>query len=355
MTDEIEILRSMRPPADGPSPALVVNERNALMAVIADATSDSPLQRPLGPDSPLQRPLGPTGVERPSSPRRRLRWLVPVVVVAAGTTAAAGWAALRTDPKITTAVSCGDSVVDASTGDPVADCAALWLREHGTAAPPLVAYVSPGGGVRVIPEGQDPGKGFTRLARTFRQDTALIELEGELGDVSRGLASGCLGEADARRLVSDQFSRLGLSGWTTDVRADDPGSDMRNVDGTPADGPPACPSGASRYMPIVNADTTEVELVAGLGQGTPPEGEPYTTLAHWLTDQLVRGPDARCLPVDQAAVLARQEAARVGLSEARSEVVFHLVPAADANLPTCARPTTTVGGTVEVTIRAVPR
>jgi hypothetical protein len=335
MTDEIEHLRSVRPPTGGPSPALVADERNALMAYITAATPDAT-------------------VGLPPPRRRRKRWLVPVVVVAAGSTAAAGWAALRTDPKTTTAVQCGDSVVDASTGDPVADCAALWLRERGTVAPPLVAYVNPGGGVRVIPEGQDPGKGFTPLARTFRQDTALIELEGELGDVSRGLAAACLGEAQARRMVSDQLRRLGLSGWTSRVRADDPGPGLRNADGTPADGPPACPSGAARYTPIVHPDTKQVELVAGLDQGTA-EGVPYATLARWLTDQLVEGPDASCLPVDQAAALARQEAARVGLDETRGDVVFHVVPATDATSPTCARPTTTVGGTVEVTIRAVPR
>jgi len=58
---------------------------------------------------------------------------------------------------------------------------------------------------------------------------------------------------------------------------------------------------------------------------------------------------------DLAATLARQEAVRVGLSEAKNEVVFHLVPPTDPMSPACARPTTTVGGTVEVTIRAVPR
>lgn len=335
MTDEIELLRSMRPPTADPDPAFVANERNALMAVMSDAT--------------------PRAVDRSPSPsrrRRRQRWLLPVAVVASGATAAAGWAALRSDPTTTTSVSCGTTVIDARAGDPVADCAALWLREHGTAAPPLVAYVGTGGGVLVVPEGQDPGKGFTPLARSFRQDTALIELEGELGDVSRGLAAGCLGESEAKGLVTGQFQRLGLSDWSITVRTVDPGAVVRDPDGRTVE-PKPCPSGAARYGDVVVSENKQVELIPNLSSELPPG--PSTTLARRLTDQLVEGPDARCLPVDQAAELARQEATRLGFSEVGNGIIFRLVAPTDADVATCARPTTTVAGTVEVTIRAVPR
>lgn len=298
----------------------------------------------------------PTAGELPSPrPRPRYRrWLVPAVVVVAGSTAAAGWTALRPDPKTTTAVTCRDSVVNASSGDPVADCTELWRREHGTEAPPLVAWVSGGGGIKVIPEGQDPGKGFKALARSFRQDTAMIELDRELGDVSRALAAGCRSEADARALVDTQLARLGMSGWTTTVRAPDPGAVVRDVRGRAVDEPPPCPAGATVYTQIDHPEDHQIELAPGL-HALQPEGAPYTTLAHRLTELLVEGPEARCLPVDQAADIARQEASRLGFSEVDRGIVFHIVAATDPKVATCARPTTDVAGTVEVTVRAVPR
>ncbi|HEV3400336.1 MAG TPA: hypothetical protein VG078_00815, partial [Acidimicrobiales bacterium] len=114
-----------------------------------------------------------------------------------------------------------------------------------------------------------------------------------------------------------------------------------------------CPP-ASYTTAIIHPERKQVEIVAGLG-GPPPRGLPVVELAHRLNRQLVEGPQARCLSVDQAAELARREAATLGLREANREVVVHVVPAVDAAQPTCARVTTVVGGTAEITIRAVPR
>jgi hypothetical protein len=276
-------------------------------------------------------------------PDRRRRWLVPVVVAASVATAAAGWAVLRPDAETTTAVACGDSIIPSSTGDPVADCAALWRREKGTEPPPLVAYVTSGGGVQVLPAGEEPPEGSEPLDPSFRQDASIIELEAELGDVSRGLPSGCLSEAEARRITSAQLRRLGFTGWTVTVRP----VDAEAVTGG------SCPP-ASYTTAIIHAERQQVELVAGLG-GPPPQDLPVVELARRLTRQLVEGPEARCLTVDEAAALARREATSLSLSEAKREVVFHVVPPADPAQPTCARVTTVVGGTAEVTMRAVPR
>lgn len=326
MTDEIELLRSMRPSPAEPDRVFVANERNALMAAIADARPTSVGDRP----------------PPPGRRRRRSRWLIPVLVAASSATAAAGWAVLRPDPTTTTSVSCSDSVIDSSSGDPVADCAALWERERGAPAPPLAAYVGPGGGVLVIPVGENPPEGSAPLAAGFRQEAALIELESELGDVSRGLASRCMDESEARALTTRQLQRLALTDWTITVRA---------VEGPT---PELCGSAGTTYLAIVDPGTRGLELVANL-QGLAPAEAPYTKLAHRLTDLLVEGAEARCLPVEQAADLARQEATRLGFSEEQNGIVFHEVPPTDPNTPTCARPTTTVAGTVEVTIRAVLR
>lgn len=340
MTDELEPLRQLRPPTAGPHPALVDGERNALMALITE--TGRPARPPTPPDHRRRR--------------RRQRWLAPVLIVASGATAAAGWAVLRSDPKTSTAVACGDSIVGSSTGDPVADCAALWRRQKGTEPPVLVAYEGPGGGIHVLPEGETPPPGSKPLARSFRQETSIIELEAELGDVGRGLGSTCYSEADARGLVATQLRRLGLADWTITARTEAPGPVMTvpSAGGGEPEGEP-CPADGTTYMSVIRPDTQEVELIAYYSR-IPSDEHPFVELARALTRLLVDGPEARCVPVDEAAALARREAARLGMDELSGEsgeVVFHVIPPADPNVPTCARPTTVVGGSVEVTLRAV--
>jgi hypothetical protein len=319
--NELDVLRRLRPPTEEPDPALVADERNRLMALITRAR--------------------PTDAEPDRRLRRRRRSLVAVLVAASAATAAAGWAVLQPESE-TTAVACGDSIVSSSTGDPVADCAALWRREKGTEPPPLLAYVGPGGGVHVLPAGEEPREGFTPLDPSFRQDASVIELEAELADVSRGLPSACYSEAEARRIVQAQLQRLGLAEWSVEARP----VDFEGLVGG------SCPP-AAYTLAIVHPDRETVELVAGIG-GSPPRELPVVELAHRLTRQLVEGPEARCVTVEEAAAVARREAASLGLSEAAREVVLHVVTPTDP-APTCARATTVVAGTAEVTVRAVPR
>lgn len=322
MSDEVEmeLLRRLRPPVPAPDPATVAEQRKVLMTHITQTPNRN------APPAPA-----------PARPRRS-RWLLPVVVLASAATAAAGWAAFRSDPETSTAVACGDSIITSSTGDPIADCAALWRRENGTEPPPLVAYVGPGGGVHVLPEGETPPDGSTALTGAFRQDAAIIELEAELADVSRGLKSRCFGEADARALVEGQLRRLGLTGWRIKARRADP----------PA--PERCPVGTANFGTAgLDPGQKQVLLLPNLG-GPPPSDLPFMRLARWLTGEFVDGPGAQCVTVEEAAARARQEAARLGLREAAGEVVFNVV---SSEVPGgCARPTTVVGGTVQVTIRS---
>jgi hypothetical protein len=238
-----------------------------------------------------------------------------------------------------------------------------------------MAYEGPGGGIWVLPVGEEPPAGSKPLGQSFRQETRIIELEDELGDVARGLQSACHSEADARRLVTTQLERLGLSGWRVTVRPAAPATQRRG-DRVPAAQPasttptgealgfsptdssdPAtepCPSGQPAFMSIIRPDEKKVELVPRPG-GPFSDAAPFVQLARSLSRQLIDGAGARCLSLDEGLALARHEAARLGLDENAGEVVFHIVPPSDPAAATCARPTTGVGGRVEVTLRAAPR
>jgi hypothetical protein len=96
-----------------------------------------------------------------------------------------------------------------------------------------------------------------------------------------------------------------------------------------------------------------VLLIPNLG-GPLPQDLPSVKLSRWLTEEFVEGPRRRCVPVDEALDLAREQATRFGLREETGHIVFTVVPSAKPAAPVCARPTTVVGGTTQVTIRAVP-
>src|SRR5262249_32289398 len=97
--------------------------------------------------------LSPGRERRPSI--RRLRR--PLVVARA---TGAGWALTQGAARDTTSVDCVvqgvDSIVDATSGDPAADCATVWQGLVGSPAPSLTAYDNGLGGVAVIPSSQTP-------------------------------------------------------------------------------------------------------------------------------------------------------------------------------------------------------
>lgn len=77
VTDELDLLRGLRPAAGGPDPGLVASERDVLMALINESTT---------PDLAGSEPP-PDG----TAPRRRRRaWRVGATVAVMGTAAAAG-------------------------------------------------------------------------------------------------------------------------------------------------------------------------------------------------------------------------------------------------------------------------
>lgn len=101
MRDELDQVRDARPEPERPSPRLVQSERNRLMAHIRNHEQSLP------------------PVEQQS--RRRQRWTVPLVVVAALVTAAAGWAVASREGNLDTPPFSGKTwqltVGEGSNGD----------------------------------------------------------------------------------------------------------------------------------------------------------------------------------------------------------------------------------------------
>lgn len=333
MTDELVLLRGLRPPAGGPDPALVASERDALMALITDDTTPDLA----GSDSPQDRTV----------PRRRRRaWQVGAAVALTGTAAAAGWAVLHGDPALTTEIHCLDlDPIGVATGDPVADCAAEWRDETGTEPPPLRAYTDESGAVHVLDASEEPPEWFTPLGDGFRQDARVGQLEDELDDVGRGFTSGCFTQQEASNLVTSQFERLGLDDWTVGVDPQVPSDE-------PVDGPGTCATWV-HYMDDEQPRRVVIRAFSlGDGWSGPSEAR---ELARSLYDQMVDGPGHRCMTLDEALAVARSEAGRLGFDLAGPGIIrFETLEAPSGSGPTCTRPATWVGGLVQVVLREIP-
>lgn len=302
MTDELDHIRDLRPSVSPPSRQLVETERNRLMSIIDRETQ--------------HEPSVPT--------RRKKRWLVPGVAVAVLATAAAGYALTR-DVGTTTEVSCPDGIVDAVTGDPVADCASLWRQQNGTEPPPLVAYDNQLGSISVVPADAPVPSDWTPLETGVIQDPRLIELDAALADYGDGLNARCYTPADAQPLAEAALQRLGLADWS--VRID---PERLGGDGTCA-------------VHVLDPDAKTVVLF-GLEMAPPPADAPFARLASIVQEEI----DHQCLKLQEAVDAVRRIAADLGIDEPAGELIIHSVPDASA---TCSRTDVNVGGRIEVTVR----
>lgn len=263
-------------------------------------------------------------------PRRRGRLpILAATVAAVMLTAAAGWAVLR-DPATTTEVQCSGhpaidhSIIDSVSGDPVADCQALWRQQVGE-PPELAAYQTPEGGVVVLPIEQSVPDGWVPLGTEFRQESRLIELEAALDDFGDGLSSGCYRLPEAQEIAAGHIERLGLSDWTiTSERGE-------------ADGETTC-----TYF-YLDPGTQRVVLIPLEGIA-PPADAPYVLLAERLDTITTEA----CLTVEEAIQATRREASNLGLSTEEPHLIIHRVPDEEAS---CARADVNVGGRIEVTVR----
>jgi hypothetical protein len=232
--------------------------------------------------------------------------------------ATVAWAITRGGARDTTSIECViagvDTGIDATSGNPAADCAAEWQRERGAPAPPLVAYANSYGGVTVLPRGKNPPAGWRTL---HSQNVALIELQESLDDYLSGLNSTCFTSAQATAFTRQQLNRLGFAGWAVSIRsvpASPSSKSSPTVTATSGSGAQPAPT-ASTAGPIctgsgvVDPTTTTVTLVSGPIGGSPPP--------NWLPERLatsLRPLTKTCLSLDAMSNAVEQRASQLGLS-----------------------------------------
>jgi hypothetical protein len=261
--------------------------------------------------------------ERPA--RRGLRRplvLAVALLVIAGATGAA-WAMTRGSARETTSVDCliggVTTVIDASSGDPASDCAAIWPAP----VPKLQAYADANGsGVVVIPASEKPQAGWTPIES---QDVALIVLQENLGDEINGLDSGCFSSSQATTFAQQQLNRLGLLGWTIDVR-------------------PAAQGGC--YGGFADPTSKTVTLMGSFGSQAGPANWP----PHRLADSL-RPLTNECLTLVAMQSAVVQRAAALGMSQTVENDRNYRLTATEDDTMRCASVYETEGGTTFVVVR----
>jgi hypothetical protein len=244
---------------------------------------------------------------------------VAALVVVAATGAA--WALTRGSARETTAVDCkiggGTTVIDATSGDPAADCAAIWPAP----VPTLQAYDNGLGGVAVIPAAETAPAGWTPIES---QDVALIELQESLDDHIDGLASGCFSAAQATSFAQRQVDRLGLRGWTVDAQSG---------------------GGGSCYGGLADALAKTVTL-----QPIGDQSGPATWPPHRLADSL-RPLTSKCLSLSAMKSDVVERATALGMSQTVENDHNYELDATRDDTMRCASVYETVGGTTDVVVR----
>ncbi len=295
-------------------------------------------------DEPIATPaLSPSHRWRipraPRAARRRLR--LPIVagvsaIVLGGT--AIGWA-LTNSARDTVSVQCeiagSDTVIPATSGDPVDDCAAQWRRDTGTPAPPLVAYDNGHGGITVAPADQTPAPGATPLPTGATQNVSMIEVQQSLDDYVGGLNSGCYDNATAVEMTKQILARFGMADWTVRPAPSSDFSPPSTSSVAPATSEPCVDTA------ILDPATTTVMLRA-LG-GPVPADAPYEKLAAKLRS-IVPG----CLSLDATAQQVRSAASELGLSEAEHQ--YQLTETQEKGAQ-CTTIDENVGGTIYLILR----
>ncbi|MFL5960542.1 MAG: hypothetical protein ACJ75G_09780 [Gaiellaceae bacterium] len=300
----IELLSRIAPVSDGEAAALFGDTRRERL--LEDVLRLSPRARPA---------------------RRRLRRprLIAMAALVAVAATGATWALTRGQAGETTSIECviqgGDTIIDATSGDPAADCAAAWQGVAGAPPPPLAAYDNGLGGVTVIPRSQTPPAGWKPLQS---QAVALIELQEALDDQLAGLSSTCFDSSAATAFAERELARLSLVGWTVEVRSGSPG---------------AC------YGAFADPITKTVTLLSA-GAATHAATWPPRRLATGL-----RPLKRRCLSLPAMRAEVEQRATSLGFSQtAGDEHSYRLSQARDDTLR-CTKLYETVSGAINLILR----
>jgi hypothetical protein len=289
---------------------------------------DSLLDAILATPGPAPRPG--RGARRPGRAARR-----PVVITALAVLAIAGSAAASEaifgSAQNQTSLECNIrgalSVIDGTSGNPVADCSVEWRRQTGgSTVPPLAAYLLRTGGVEVQPAADRPPAGSQRLPAGTVMGTQLIVLNEWLGDYINGLSSRCFSDATATASVHAELASLGLAGWSISSRP------------PAANGTTTCASGF-----IIFGAQRHVLLLAN--PAAPPRGEASAFKRFQTLARSLRPVSATCQDLPATAARVRAIARRLGLSSGlRLDQVT--VPSA-----TCTSIYENVGGLIVVTLR----
>jgi hypothetical protein len=271
----------------------------------------------------------------PPQKRRKSRSALTVLLAAAAigiAGSAIAWAAFSNSAKDTVSVQCKieghDTVISATTGDPVKDCAAQWRRDTGSNPPPLVAYDNGLGGITVA-SADWAYPGATPLPSGLTQNVSMIEAQESLDDYVGGLNSGCFDNATAVAMTDQVLSRLGMADWT--VRPA-PATDFSSSAKT------ATPKGCV-HASILNPTTRTVILRAG---GPVSPNTPYEKLAAKLRS--IHG----CMSLDAMAQQVQSAARELGLTQAANEYELTKVP---EEAGSCTTVHENVGGTIFLILR----
>ena len=273
----------------------------------------------------VDQPALPAGGRRS---RGRRATLVLVAAIALAGLAAVAWAVVNALGAATMAACHTDGDprsgvgIDLVTGDPVADCAAIWEQDTGQPVPPLIAYDNGTGGIGVLPADVEAPEGWQPLEQGAAQDPRVIELRVALDDQIAGLPSACHDADTGRALVQRELDRLGLTGWSIATGGGD-------LDGT----------GTCSYFRL---DPARARVVLYPREGLiAPDDAPHVTLAQELATAI----DRDCLDLTAAAHRTRQIAENLGIPN-EGLVVNEIV---DDNA-TCTRVHINVFGRIEVAL-----
>lgn len=264
------------------------------------------------------------GHARPNS--RRLRRPLAIALAAAVVAAATGfgWALTHGPARETTSVDClihgVTSVIDSTSGDPAADCAAIWPSP----VPALQAYDDGLGGVVVIPKSEKPQASWTPIAS---QDVALIELQESFDDMINGLNSRCFDSSAATTFAQQRLDRLGFVGWSVAVR-------------------PTSQTGQLCYWGFPQPESKTVTLIAGMGDQVGPTNWPPRRLADSL-----RPLTQECLSLAAMESEVVKRATSLGMSRTVENNRNYQLKAVRDDTMRCASVSESVTGTTYVVVR----
>jgi hypothetical protein len=272
-------------------------------------------------------------------PRRRLFVLAPMGVVALAATGGLAYAVMGGQPPATALkINCSvnitraefvatggfTSVLDTTTGDPVADCASAY-EQLGQVAPALRAYDSGSVFVWVIPADWPVPAAWRALPTSFRNDARRLALKQRLDDPVDGPAgpSICRSSDAVEAQIRGYLSDLDMEGWSVD----------RLPGAAAGDGTASC-----AFAWVDEGADQRVQIQAGppyLGEPAPAE-RPYRRLVARLRSDIAD----RCLPMAEARAAARSAVAEAGMDVT--------ITAADAPAGRCTRVDLTPGGAVRI-------